>query len=55
MKAVAEATAKLKADPNCRDPKAVADAEKALRANGFSDIGAFMDKLGGQFESFKNL
>ena len=55
MKAVAEVTAKLKADPNCRDPKAVADAEKTLRANGFPSIGAFMDKLGGQFEAFKNM
>ncbi len=55
MKAVAEVVAKLKADPNCRDPKAVAEAQNTLRKNGFPNIGAFMDKLGGQFESFKNM
>jgi hypothetical protein len=55
MKAVAEVVAKLKADPNCRDPKAVADAQNTLRQNGFPNIDAFMDKLKGQFESFKNM
>jgi hypothetical protein len=46
---------KLKADPNRRDPKAVADAEKTLRAQGFSNLGDFMNKLSGQFEAFKNM
>jgi hypothetical protein len=48
-------TEKLAADPNRRDPKAVTDAQKALRANGFSGLGDFMNKLGGQFEAFKNM
>jgi hypothetical protein len=55
MKAVAEVTAKLKADPNCRDIKAVTDAQNTLRQNGFPNLESFMDKLGGQFESFKNM
>ncbi len=55
MQAVTEVTEKLAADPNRRDPKAVADAVKTLRANGFPSLGDFMNKLGGQFESFKNM
>jgi len=55
MEAVAEVTGKLKADPNCRDPKALTQAENKLRAQGFSNLGDFMNKLGGQFEAFKNM
>ena len=55
MEAVTAVTEKLAADPNRRDPKAVTDAQKALRANGFSGLGDFMNKLGGQFEAFKNM
>jgi Flp pilus assembly protein TadD len=55
MEAVAEVTGKLKADPNCRDPKALVEAENKLRAQGFSNLGDFMNKLGGQFEAFKNM
>ena len=39
MKAVADVVAKLKADPNCRDPKAVSDAQNTLRQNGFPQSG----------------
>jgi hypothetical protein len=55
MEAVAEVTSKLKADPNCRDPKALTEAENKLRAQGFSNLSDFMNKLGGQFEAFKNM
>jgi hypothetical protein len=55
MEAVAEVTGKLKADPNCRDPKALTQAENKLRSQGFSNLGDFMNKLGGQFEAFKNM
>ena len=55
MAAVTEVTQRLRNDPNRRDPKAVADAEKALRSQGFSSLGDFMNKLGGQFEAFKNM
>ena len=55
MEAVAEVTGKLKADPNCRDPKALVEAENKLRAQGFSNLGDFMNKLGSQFEAFKNM
>jgi len=52
--AEAEVTGTLKADPNCRDPKALTEAENKLRAQGFSNLGDFMNKLGSQFEAFKN-
>jgi len=55
MQAVTEVTEKLAADPNRRDPQAVADAMRTLRANGFRSLGDFMNKLGGQFEAFKNM
>ena len=55
MEAVLEANRKLAADPNRRDPAAIAEAEKALRANGFSSLNDFMNKLGGQFESLKTM
>jgi tetratricopeptide (TPR) repeat protein len=53
MNAVLTVNKKLAADPNRRDPVAIAEAEKTLRANGFSDLNDFMNKLGGQFESLK--
>ncbi len=53
MVAVSNACAKLKADPNCRDPVAIAKAERILRENGFSSLGDFMQKMSGQFESLK--
>ncbi|MDO8542929.1 MAG: hypothetical protein Q7S40_21000 [Opitutaceae bacterium] len=55
MEAVTKVNEKLKADPNRRDPKAVAEAEQTLRANGFQGLDDFMNKLSSQFESFKNM
>ncbi len=55
MNAVIEVNKKLLADPNRRDPKAIADAEQTLRANGFQSLGDFMNKLGGQFEALKTV
>lgn len=54
MDAVREVNQKLDQDPNRRDPKAIAEAEKALRANGFQDLNDFMNKLSSQFEFLKN-
>lgn len=54
MKAVVEVNEKLAADPNRRDPKAIAEAEKTLRANGFNDLDDFMNKLSSQFEALKS-
>ena len=54
MEAVREVNKKLEKDPNRRDPKAIAEAEKTLRANGFQDLNDFMNKLSSQFESLKN-
>lgn len=54
MNAVLEVNRKLAADPNRRDPKAIAEAEKALRANGFQGLDDFMNKLSSQFETLKN-
>jgi hypothetical protein len=53
MNAVLAVNKKLAADPNRRDPVAVAEAEKSLRTNGFADLNDFMNKLAGQFESLK--
>jgi hypothetical protein len=55
MNAVIEANKKLAADPNRRDPRAIADAEKTLRDHGFQNLGDFMNKLSSQFESLKNV
>ena len=55
MEAVATVNEKLKKDPNRRDPAAIAEAEKTLRDNGFQDLRDFMNKMSGQFESFKNM
>ena len=55
MNTVIEVNKKLAADPNRRDPKAIADAEKTLRENGFQSLGDFMNKLSSQFESLKNV
>ena len=55
MNTVIEVNKKLAADPNRRDPKAIADAEKTLRENGFQGLGDFMNKLSSQFESLKNV
>ncbi|RJR31726.1 MAG: tetratricopeptide repeat protein [Desulfobacteraceae bacterium] len=51
MNAVVEVNKKLAADPNRRDPKAIAEAEKTLRENGFHDLDDFMNKLGSQFQA----
>lgn len=53
MEIVEKVVARLKADPNCRDPEAIAEGEKQLRAQGFPNLGDFMNKLGSQIESFK--
>jgi tetratricopeptide (TPR) repeat protein len=53
MKVVIKANQALAADPNRRNPKALAAAEKTLQEHGFQSLGDFMDKLGGQFESLK--
>lgn len=53
MEIVEKVVARLKADPNCRDPEAIAEGEKQLRAQGFSNLEDFMNKLGSQMESFK--
>ncbi|MBN1569379.1 MAG: tetratricopeptide repeat protein [Acidobacteria bacterium] len=55
MAAVVEVNRQLKKDPNRRDPKAIAEAERALKANGFADLTDFMNKLSGQFESLKTM
>ncbi len=55
MSAILRVNAQLKKDPNRRDPKAIAEAEKTLQANGFSSLGDFMKKLSGQFESLKTM
>jgi len=53
IKAVEKVNGRLKGDPNRRDPAAIAEAERTLRQNGFSDLQDFMHKLGAQFESLK--
>lgn len=53
MVAVSNACAKLAADPNCRDPVAIAKAERILHENGFSGLNDFMQKMSGQFEALK--
>ena len=55
MEAVARVNDQLKADPNRRDPVAIAEANRTLQDNGFRDLGDFMDKMSGQFESLKNM
>lgn len=55
MEAVIAVNKKLAADPNRRDPKAIAEAERTLRENGFQDLGDFMNKLSSQFESLKTM
>jgi hypothetical protein len=55
MDAVAKVARQLKADPNCRDPIAVAEGEKTLRDLGFQDMKDFMNKLSSQFESLKTM
>jgi hypothetical protein len=55
MEAVAKVNEQLKADPNRRDPVAIAEANRTLQDNGFRDLGDFMDKMSGQFESLKNM
>ncbi len=55
MQAVATVNEQLKADPNRRDPAAIAEANQTLRANGFNDLNDFIKKMGGQFESLKTM
>jgi len=55
MEAVAKVNEQLKADPNRRDPVAIAEANRTLQDNGFRDLADFMDKTSGQFESLKNM
>lgn len=55
MQAVAKVNEQLKADPNRRDPVAIAEAETTLKANGFNDLTDFMNKMSGQFESLKTM
>jgi len=44
---------RLKADPNRRDPAAIADAERELRQAGHRNLDEFMNKLASQLESLK--
>jgi hypothetical protein len=55
MSIVLAVNKKLAADPNRRDPKAIAEAGKALRENGFRGLDDFMNKLSSQFESLKTM
>jgi tetratricopeptide (TPR) repeat protein len=55
MEAVIEVNQKLAADPNRRDPKAIAEAEKVLQKNGFTDLNDFMNKLSSQYEALKTV
>ena len=55
MNAVLVVNKKLAADPNRRDPVAIAEAEMKLRESGFANLNDFMNKLSGQFESLKNV
>ncbi len=52
---VRQANGKLREDPNRRDPAALAAANKELQRLGYADLGDFMRKLGGQFESLKTM
>jgi hypothetical protein len=53
MEVIVDVNKSLAADPNRRDPKAITEAEKKLRENGFSSLGDFMNKLASQFEALK--
>jgi len=53
MQAVVDANTGLAADPNRRNPKALAAANKALREHGFQNLDDFMNKLSSQFEALK--
>ena len=55
MSTILRVNQQLAADPNRRNPAAVKEAEKALKASGFSSLDDFMSKLSGQFESLKNV
>jgi len=55
MEAISEARRALERDPNQRDPAAIAQAEKVLRENGFSNLNDFMRALSAQFESLKTM
>jgi ABC-type phosphate transport system substrate-binding protein len=55
MDAVIRVNERLKADLNRRDPAAIAEAERTLRAQGFSSLSDFMDKMSSQFESLKTM
>lgn len=55
MATILRVNQQLAADPNRRNPAAVKEAAKALKASGFSSLDDFMNKLGAQFEALKNV
>ncbi|MFO1449024.1 MAG: hypothetical protein U1F61_12795 [Opitutaceae bacterium] len=54
IKIVEETAQRLRADPNRRNPRALAEADRALRSLGFRDLNHFIDQVGGQLESLKS-
>ncbi len=53
MAIIEQAAQRLAADPNRRDPRALAEADRALRNLGYRDLSHAIDQIGGQIESLK--
>ena len=54
MAIIEQAAQRLAADPNRRDPRALAEADRALRSQGYRDLSHAIDQIGGQIESLKS-
>lgn len=53
IEVITKVNERLKADPNRRDPAAIADAERELRQAGHRSLDDFMNKLSSQLEALK--